>query len=297
MKFAIRDDDTSFWTRPEELEFVYKKIWAKGIPVSIAIIPFSVKFYFSSNREKFYQDEKLKPIGENRELIEFLKEKIKENKISIMLHGFSHQYKVAKWRKGTLVLATKENLDELKKYKKGRNLCWYGEYNWKPYEQLKEETKRGKEYLEDIFHTRIMIFVPPSNDISKEGVKALAESRLNLSGTMRLSKLNRPVNLCSIKNWFIKFWWRLKYDRVYPYVMDYVTHKELHAYGLVPGVTLEELRNHFKFCYDRGTPFVLATHYWEVGKLKELGEILEKFMNSFCKDTCESTGINELFEK
>ena len=38
MKFAIRDDDTSYWTKPQELEDAYKEIWAKNIPVSLSII-------------------------------------------------------------------------------------------------------------------------------------------------------------------------------------------------------------------------------------------------------------------
>ena len=39
MKFAIRDDDTSFFTRPEQLLRVYQGIWDRA-PVSLSVVPF-----------------------------------------------------------------------------------------------------------------------------------------------------------------------------------------------------------------------------------------------------------------
>jgi predicted deacetylase len=298
MKFAIRDDDTSFWTKPEELEAVYNEIWKKGLIVSLSLIPFAVRSYNCGDQDKFYQDEKQKLIGENRELIEFLQEKIRENKISIMLHGFSHQYKVAKNKRDKPVLATKESLNVLRKYKKGPELCWYGEYNWKGYKQLKKETQKGKEYLEELLHTEIIVFVPPSNDISKEGVKAVSECGLNISGIMRLNKFNRPVNLYSIKNWFVKLWWRVISNRVFPYVMKYGIHKELHAYGLVPGVSFEELRNGFEACRKLNAPFHIATHHWEVRENNELRQTLYDIVQLSCISSGVEYGtVDNLFRE
>ena len=37
MRCAIRDDDTSFFTRPDDLERVYGRYWGRGIPVSLAV--------------------------------------------------------------------------------------------------------------------------------------------------------------------------------------------------------------------------------------------------------------------
>lgn len=280
MKFAIRDDDVSFWTKPEELESVYKDIWAKGIPVSFAVIPFAVKSLNCGDWDNFYQEENQMGIGKNKDLVEFLKNKLRENKISIILHGYSHQYKVGRNKSDKLVLATKENLDRLRKDKNGKNLFWVGEYSWKNYEQLKKETKEGKEYLEDLFHTKITVFVPPSNDISKDGVKAVAECKLNISGTMFLNKYNRLISYYSLKNWCLKFLWRLLYNKVYPYVMDYKTHKELCAYSLVPGIALDDLIDNLKFCLNKNAPFVLATHYWEVNKDNSLKDAFYQFINA-----------------
>ena len=46
MKFAIRDDDVSFFTKPIELESLYKNLWEKNIPVSFAVIPIAVKSHY-----------------------------------------------------------------------------------------------------------------------------------------------------------------------------------------------------------------------------------------------------------
>ena len=37
MKFAIRDDDTSYFTKPQELEEAFGDL--TGIPVSLSVIP------------------------------------------------------------------------------------------------------------------------------------------------------------------------------------------------------------------------------------------------------------------
>jgi len=37
MKFAISDDDVSFFTKPIELERLYKFLWEKNTPVSFAV--------------------------------------------------------------------------------------------------------------------------------------------------------------------------------------------------------------------------------------------------------------------
>lgn len=276
MLFGIRDDDISYWTNPEDIETVYKYLWSKNIKISFSVIPFAVQSFNMGNFDDFYQGDEPMPLHQNRKLVEYLREKLKSEQISIMLHGYTHQYKIKHNTKGFL-LPTKENLELVKRGSK--KIIWVGEYSWKSYEQLKRETKEGKEYLEDLFHTKITVFVPPSNDISKEGVKAVSECGLNISGTMYLSKFNRPVNFLSIKNWWLKFLWRILYNKVYPYVMNYGKHKELCAYSLVPGITLERLLSQYKFCQQKNAPFVLATHYWELNNKVDLKNILYLLVN------------------
>lgn len=292
---AIRDDDTSYWTDPQDLEEAYKEIWANKIPISLSVIPFAVKSHHLGDWNNFFQEQSLKAIGENPDLIKFLSDKLKENKVFLMLHGFSHQYKVTGNKKDKAILATRENLALLRSDRKVTPLVWFGEYNWKDYPQLKDETKRGKDYLEDLFHQKITVFVPPSNDISSGAAKAVAENGLNISGTMRISKFNRSLDFYSIRNWTLKLLWRMKYNCVYPYVMSYGTHKELSAFGLIPNLAFQELREKIDLCRKKDAPFVMATHHWEVKKNKNLADCLNlllKYLNSY--NTPYST-LGEIF--
>ncbi|MFN6991958.1 MAG: hypothetical protein ACK4MM_04475, partial [Fervidobacterium sp.] len=59
--------DTNFFTKPEELEKIYKEIWARNIPVSLSVIPFAVKSYNCGDWNHFYQDTIQKDIGGNKE--------------------------------------------------------------------------------------------------------------------------------------------------------------------------------------------------------------------------------------
>ena len=295
MRIAIRDDDISYWTNASELNELYDEVFNKGIKISFAVIPFSVKSYNLGDWNRFYQDEELKPIHENKELIYYLREKILSKNISIMLHGFSHQYKVAITKKGNKFLATGDNLKKLRNTD-GKNLLWFGEYSWKKYEDMQKETRMSKEYIEDLFHTKISVFVPPSNDISKSGVKAVSEAGLNLSGTIHLKKYNRPKNIYSFKNWFNRAFWKIYYKKQYPYLMNYKTHKELVAYGLVPGVEIEELKKQLEFCYRKKSDFVLATHNWEVKKNIKLNKIFYDFIKYSQDNSFDFLRIDDLYE-
>ncbi|MDD5644140.1 MAG: DUF2334 domain-containing protein [bacterium] len=278
MNFAIRDDDVSYWTNPSDLESVYSGIWEKGFVVSFSVIPFAVKAVFSGEKDKFYQEENEKPIGENKELVKYLKDKISEGAASITLHGYSHQYKFSAGRRYPLFYPTLENLKKhLNGTGRGKMTC-YGEYKWKPYEQLRSETMKGEKYLEDIFGKKISVFVPPGNAISGDGLRPVSECGLNLSGTMRIIKFNREIDFYSLKNWTLKLFWRLLYHRVYPYVMNYGDHRELCAYDLINRKTIDELKSEFLFCFKKNAPFVLAVHHWELLKNPPLLETFKEFL-------------------
>ena len=85
MRFAIRDDDTNFFTSPEEIEFCYKHTW-DFCPPSLSVIPFvqgnwrewQDEFYSTgkiADWDRWEKDDALHPIHENVKLVEFLKEK------------------------------------------------------------------------------------------------------------------------------------------------------------------------------------------------------------------------------
>jgi hypothetical protein len=78
--------------------------------------------------------------------------------------------------------------------------------------------------------------------------------------------------------------------------MDYGTHKELCAYGLVPGIIYEELKEQFEFCKKVNAPFVLATHYWEVLKNNNLKDIYIQFLNFVQNQGVKNCFVDECYD-
>lgn len=261
--FAIRDDDTSFFTNPEDLESVYKSYWGK-VPISLATIPFSGPEHRDRSFSPTCSPDSENPLGANKNLVDWLKNKNKNGQIDIMLHGYSHRYRRI-------------------------NGQWVGEYGWKPQEQLAEETRRGKEYLESLLETNIKVFVPPSNTISKYGIQAIRSENLNLSGVMGRG-LDRPFTLDYMQAYAKRWAWRLRHGDAYPFPLRYGGHSELRAYTLTPRSDEDGLCRSLRYCASINAPFVLATHYWEfndfpnmhssMARLISLAENLDmKFVN------------------
>jgi len=277
---AIRDDDTSFWTKPEELEQLYGWFFERGGKVSLAVIPYSWKQINPGMDKDFYIDRSSgrRFIYENKALVDYLHDKIKENRIEIMQHGYDHVYGVK--YNGKIEFLDKNVREELRDYK---NYCYLPECLYKSSLELEKDLKEGKEILEDTFKVKVKIFVPPGNAISKESVKIVAKIGLHISGIMEKS-MNRPINVRTLINYGKRIYWKLKYNLPYPFVMDYGTHKELVAYALTPSTDLDWFYRVFKFCREVRAPFVLATHYWEIlrdNKLKKnFYSFLEKLENN-----------------
>jgi|GEM_PF-675814 len=167
MKFAIRDDDTCYFTSPEDLKSAYGDMWGK-VPISLAVIPF-VKARKAPFIPKEYQNSGREyPIGENHELVSFIEKEVRKGNVSIMLHGYNHEY--------------------------------YPQPEFVAGKNLTEKVKQGKQYLEEVFGVEIKTFVPPSNKISAEGFKAVKKCGMNL--LYYPTPLGRPFG---IKKWLVFF--------------------------------------------------------------------------------------------
>ena len=245
--FAIRDDDTSFFTNPDELDAVYGPYWGK-IPISLATVPFSVPEHRGKSFDDRYPHDGEMPLGDNKPLVEWLKEKIRLGYVEIMLHGYNHRYKQI-------------------------NGHWVGEYGWKSQQQLIEETARGKAYLEDLLKINIKVFVPPSNNIGKAGICAIRQVRLNLSGIMGRSA-DRPWTLDYPAAYLKRWGWRLLKGGPYPYPIEFGGIRELRAYPLTPRANTDGLMNGLETCATIRAPFVIATHYWEFKDSPDMHETL-----------------------
>lgn len=273
MKFAIRDDDINYFTKPEMLEGIYSDVW-NICPISLAVIPFvgSMKSPFvpenCRNKNKEY------PIGENQDLVVYLKQKIKENKVSIMLHGYNHK---------------DNNGYEFADEKKNERY-------------FIEKIKKGKEYLEKIFCTEVTTFVPPHNVVSKQALKAISKLKLNLSIVVSFHFNKRPWNFITLINFLKRRIFKLKYKCEPPFVFDFKSHKEVRCVPLTPIVNFEFLKQNFDIAYKFNGVFCLSTHYWEFATKMKNGidksqkDIFNLFWNYVLKfDNITFTDLNKLF--
>ena len=235
MKFAIRDNDVSFFTSPEELNKLYNTIWNK-IPISMAVVPFiSGKATYLS---KMGYEDKEHPIGENTQLTNFLREKISQDKVDILLHGYNHQF-----------------VD--------------GTYDFETDCNMKHRISAGKNYLEKLLGVKISVFAPPDCRISKDGLRAIEYHKLNLLGQYSFSPF-RGQRLLSILNlpYYIrkKIFYR-KHERLvlqYPFIFTFFGHKELETFVIVKSTKYDTLRAAIDICNSINGIFCLSVHYWEL---------------------------------
>ena len=266
MRFALVDHDTNYFTKPEQLESVYEKIWEK-IPICLSIVPFHACTKSGAIPQEYWQGDRIFPIGENKKLVEFIKRKINENKISILMHGYSH-----------------------KDYENG--------YEFEVGDRLYEKVKEGKKYLQELFQVEIKTFAPPHNTLSKEGMKAVITNKLNILGSFSFRLFQRPFQLKNIF-YFLK---RRSFQRknktfFYPFSMQFKDHNELDCYSLIPSTHLEDLIQKLDLARRYNGDFCLATHYWEVSNPQTLDTFrrFTEYVNKFINITHLS--INKISER
>src|SRR5262245_31613378 len=151
MYFCIRDDDTSFFTSPDDLEHAYGEISQWG-PVSLAVVPFHCAGTSKAIPENFRGRWSVHPLHENRALVDYLRRGISDGRFEIMLHGYHH--------------------DE-------QSGCPEFSYGI----DLARKVIHGRKYLEDLLGTFVRVFVPPHNAIGRTGLCAIVEANLHLGCT------------------------------------------------------------------------------------------------------------------
>ena len=239
MKVAIRDDDTSFFTRPEQLERVYGRYWDR-IPVSLAVVPCHASTRSKGIPPEHWEGVRSFPLADNLELVEYLRAQVGAGRVSIMLHGWSH-----------------------KNYPTG--------YEFEAAPRLDERLARGRGYLEALFGGPIRTFVPPHNALSRRGLQAVDAAGLNVLGSFYSFRPDKkPWGPDTLRNYLRirahrRKTGRTKRDRlIYPWPVRYNRHAEFGCQPLVPRTTLDELVGAFEEARRFGGDFCLATHYWEI---------------------------------
>jgi len=232
MHFCIRDDDTSFFTSPHELESAYGGITKLG-PVSLAVVPFCRAGPSKGVPERFREKWSIHPLHENRELVEYLRECVTEGRFEIMLHGYYH--------------------DEPD-----------GRPEFAGRDDLHRRVSDGREYLEDVLGTTIRVFVPPHNTIGRQGLSALAQEGLHLGG---VAGIRAGWPLFSRKTWVL--WrslrrWRRTGGLGIPWVLDLGNHREIRGNPVTPLSRVQRNEVIFHSALTVGGVFCAATHYWEL---------------------------------
>src|SRR5215470_1657138 len=233
MYFCIRDDDTSFFTSPEDLERVYGEVSRWG-PISLAVVPFHRAGTSKAVPDKFRGRWSVHPLHENQPLVDYLRMGVSTGRFEIMLHGYYH-----------------DEPDGRLEFASGAHLA--------------QRIADGRTYLEDVLGTTIRVFVPPRNAIGQQGLRALARAGLHLGGT---AGVRSGWPLLSPKTWSL--WLRLRRWRQsgglgIPWILELEDHRELPGNAVTPASSVQHNEAVFESTLAMGGVFCAATHYWEQG--------------------------------
>ena len=252
MKVALRDDDTSYFTRPERLHEVYGAVWDR-VPVCLATVPFAIGYKRPGIPEAHWTSGQSFPLEQNRALADELRRLRAGGRITIALHGYSHE-------------------------------DFADGYEFQAAPDPERRVAEGRSYLERVTAGPIGVFVPPHNALSKRGLSAVAHAGLNLLGSfLSFRPSMRPWEWRTLPNYF-----RVRHVRaatgrgrrdrfVYPFVLRYRRHAEFGCHSLIPGTTLDELLRGFDEARALGGHFCLATHYWEIDRT--MHDVLMRFLD------------------
>jgi peptidoglycan/xylan/chitin deacetylase (PgdA/CDA1 family) len=232
MQFCVRDDDTSFFTSPDELESAYGAISRYG-PISLAVVPFHRAGTSKGVPEKFRGRWSVHPLSDNRGLVDYLRRGAAEGRYEVMLHGYYH-----------------DEPDGHREFERGDDLA--------------TRVADGRKYLEDLLETRIRMFVPPRNAIGRSGLSAIADARLHLGGVAGMRAGWSKGSSRSWATWVRLRRWRRRGGAGVPWVLDLGDHREIAGNAVTPVSQTAVNAARFSEALAVNGAFCLATHYWEL---------------------------------
>lgn len=265
MRVAIRDDDTAFFTKPEDLKRAYDFI-RPGDCISLSVVPFAVPVHrddvFPYGKDLSYG---CYDIANNQELLDYLRAEKAHGTYDFLLHGYSHEYHC-------------------------NNGKWVAEMMWKSRQQLSEELPKGKKHLEQLLGCDISVFVAPNNSVNDKAISTIAKMGMHYSGIIGFN--DRRVSIKYLVNFVKRWYFRFAKKVQYPGVLDYGTHKELSAYTLD---SYDRLVYEYELCKQRNVPFVVYTHYWQLNEDTQAKQLLVKLFDYVVNDGAEIVSLSECF--
>jgi predicted deacetylase len=271
VKFAIRDDDTCYFTAPDALARVYADVWDR-VPVCLATVPFAIGYERDGIPREHWRSGIAFPLEQNGELADALRGLLARGRATVALHGYTHQ-----------------------DFPRG--------FEFQAAPDPERRVREGLRYLRGLLRRDVSVFVPPHNALSKRGLSAVAGAGLNILGSFLSFRPSlRPWDAATLGNW-----WRVRRFReatgrtksdcfVYPHVLRYARHAEFGCHSLIPGTTLEELVSGFEEARRAGGHFCLATHYWEVSD--QMKHVMLRLLDHAARYTdVRFVAVEELFAR
>lgn len=256
MIFAIRDDDTNFFTQPEEISHAYGQVW-DICPPTLSVVtdmkgnwPYWNELIFQQGHAidwaAWMADNTPHPIHENGSLVGFLKEGIASKRLGASFHAVYHR-----------------NDESVKE--RSNNYVRGAEFFTE--EDKADLLRQKKAYLEGLLESRIDVFTPPQNLLSLKGYKAVVEAGFNIvsPGISNLRKIRTVKGVLAAGRYY---WHRkVKGESYYPFVMDFGSHKEVVThFPFYPTTVLADYIAAFEAVRRVDGVFILSTHYNEFSR-------------------------------
>lgn len=293
MKFAIRDDDLNFFYSDRMIDENLSEIFSI-CPISMSVIPF-VKGNWRKNvdalenciTDECYEDliEEIKLdkniylVGDNQELVNYIKKKIYRNEIYLTLHGVYHQ-----------------NQDDILPIMHN-NFAIGAEFFTKM--DMKYKVEEAIKYLENIFEQKITIFTPPQNKLSFIGYKSLVNNNLNLCTDFPfISGLSfENIRIFGIANAFKICAHRIKTKRYgtmpYPKPIKNKKIKIIDHVKLQPRTDINKIYRAFDYVYKNNGSFVLSTHSYAFSeKMKNSDKTMKNELINFLNYVKSKTNVD-----
>lgn len=294
MRFAIRDDDTNYFTTPAELVNCYKDVWDE-FPPTLSLISqvkgnwlYWVHQIYKDKQKTDWQawrnDDVINPIDKNKELVDFIKQKVSEERIDISFHAKHHR-----------------NEDPV--LPEARNNNYVGGAEYFTTRDLTTEIKEEVFHLNNLLGTDISVFTPPQNLLSEQGYHAVLNAGLNICGG-GIPFYKKEKDLKGIYNIVKQLLFKVvNRNSDYPRVLRFKNHNEIaYHYPLQPTTRLDTLIYDFDMVRKFNGDFVLSTHYVEFDypmvydETITMKRILLDFLDYVSKYKVEKVTLSEMLK-
>jgi hypothetical protein len=241
MAFTIRDDDVSYFTDPDLLEYVFRDAWDMGYQTSLAVIPMHKGIDDPNVPAKFRGTGRLFDLRENRRLVQYMRQASRKNRIDVVQHGCTHE-----------------------------DIMQKAEFFINDERELRRRLREGRSVLEDILGRPVSVFSAPHDMISKQAWKVLAEEGMTICRTFGLYSLlrNTPLNWSTLKT-LAKIWSRHPHPLKRPLplgMIDYGETIEIQT-SWVHAIDIWSDKQRFQrvlgLIMNHHGIFNLVTHHWQ----------------------------------